>query len=121
MTTIDLNQTDETGEAPLGFEALLQENQALRAYLKRVLEMLEAKVDEPPAPAPAALVMVESEPEPDRIVLSLAVDHPFPGDFDDSPVRLADLERGLSRIEETVQTLLWLLTESDEPAISAVN
>ena len=119
MTTIDLNQPDAATEGPLGMEALLEENQALRAYLKRVLEMLEAKVDEPPVSAPAALAVVQ--PEPDRIVLSLAVDHPFPGDFDDSPVRLADLERGLSRIEETVQTLLWLLTESDEPAISAVN
>lgn len=116
MTTIDLNHPDAASEAPLGIEALLEENQALRAYLKRVLEMLEAKVDEAPV-----VVESEPEPEPDRIVLSLAVDHPFPGDFDDSPVRLADLERGLSRIEETVQTLLWLLTESDEPAISAVN
>ena len=115
MTTIDLSQTDAASEAPVGIDALLEENQALRAYLKRVLEMLEAKVDEP------AAAVAEPGPEPERVVLSLAVDHPFPGDFDDSPVRLADLERGLSRIEETVQTLLWLLTESDEPAVTAVD
>ncbi len=100
MTTIDLNAAATSGDALSNVQALLEENDALRAYLKRVVAMLEERVEDHGRP-------------------TVAIDHPFPGTIQDPDTneRLIKLEHGLHRIEENIQTLLWLL--SDEPSAAA--
>ena len=81
--------------------ALAEENRALRAYLGRVLEVLDARVEE------AEVAATEAPSVP----LAEAVE----------PVRMADLERRLRRAEETIDDVLWLLDRYDVPATTPVD
>ncbi|CAN5592494.1 hypothetical protein BH10ACT1_BH10ACT1_15320 [soil metagenome] len=100
MTMLRLDLTDTGQSADQELVALREENRSLRAYLKRVLELLERNVEE-------------------RSV----VDHPAPGAFDGALAadRLADLEDGVQRIEHDLQTLLWLVRGDDRPAMTSVD
>ena len=89
------------GAAERELAALADENRALRAYLGRVLEVLDARVEE--AEAAAA-------PAP-TVPLAEAVE----------PVRMADLERRLRRAEETIDDVLWLLDRYDVPATTTAD
>lgn len=90
MTTLD-SEPGSPSDAHLAQQVatLTAENQSLRTYLARVLEMLEARADEvatPPAPpvAPAA-----------------------------SAAQVAELERRLHQAEQSIQDLLWSTARLD--------
>lgn len=86
---VDDGYDDYDAEAQAADEAawaaLEEENRSLREYLKRVLAMLEARIDEAPTQRAAAT---------DPIV---------------EPIHLSDLDRRLRRAEETIDDLLWLV------------
>lgn len=94
-------ELDESAEVDLA--AVLEENRSLRAYLKRVLEMLEVRIEESaeqraPMVAPAG---------------SLAASV--------GPVHLVDLDRRLRRAEETIDDLLWLMRRTAPSATITVD
>ncbi len=96
MTMLKPNPTEhlDLSESALmaGEPDLAAENEALRAYLARVLDVLETRVDQPTAP--------------------IVIDHPHPVFVQDEqmPRRLTDLEAGVRRIEASVGEVLDLLS-----------
>lgn len=96
------HQTDERRITP-GTELLTlrAENDRLKAYLSRVLAMLETRIDEPGRSTPAlgSGPVLVAAPEPE--------DHPT----DALDERLLLVMQDLERIETHVESLLWRLGE----------
>ncbi len=90
MTTIEIDHPLPGGDEHLDTDALIEENRSLRAYLNRVLQMLEARVANG--------------------------DHLDPRTHDSAapvPLHLADIERRLRRTEETIEDLVWMMRAAD--------
>ncbi|QXC62975.1 DUF2332 family protein [Aquihabitans sp. G128] len=103
MTMVRLDLTDVAADEAAELAVLEEENRSLRAYLKRVLELLERHTQEQASAA--------------------VVDHPAPGVLDGAEAfeRLAGLEDGLGRVEHDLQRVLWLLRGDARPAITSVD
>ncbi len=92
MVKLDLTEAERMAFGRPAESALAAENEALRAYLARVLDLLETKVHE--------------------TVVPVVVDHPHPVFLQDdqTPRRLTDLEAGVRRLDTNVRELIDLLS-----------
>ncbi len=95
---------------------LEEENASLRAYLDRVLALLDTELPEPEDSATAAPEVVEAV-----AVVAPASTPPPNMPVESGPcrlLRLADIERRIKRTEETLEDLVWLVTRLEQEAAS---
>lgn len=76
---------------------LQEENDRLRAYLARVLRVLETRTDDAEAQRERTIQLAER----------------LPGDLEAIASRILAVERDLAQIEQHVETLLWRMGEAD--------
>ena len=99
---VETQTSAATQENRAAISRLEAENASLRAYLDRVLVLLNNELPEPaepeatdvPAPAPSPVGSVE--PSPSQLL------------------RWADVDRRIKRTEETLEDLIWLVTRLEQ-------